>query len=137
MKAVPDSMLWVSYAANPEGMRRQVLDRAVLQRVRLYSSAYILNEVARVLVGDFEKTQRFASLAVRAILRLTHLVPVAESVRSFVSEDPNDDPIVATALRAKADYLVTQDKAILAIGQVRNLRIINLQEFALLLPQAE
>jgi putative PIN family toxin of toxin-antitoxin system len=137
MKAVPDSMLWVSYAANPEGMRRQVLDRAVRQRVRLYSSAYILNEVARVLVEDFNKTQRFATLSAHAILRLTRLVPVPKSVRSFVVDDPNDDPIVETAMRAKADYLVTQDKAILSIGQIHDLRIMTIQEFAQLLAHNE
>ena len=33
-----------------------------------------------------------------------------------VERDPNDDMIVATALKAKSDYLVTRDRDLLSLG---------------------
>src|SRR5437773_11287380 len=119
MKAVPDSMLWVSYAANPDGPRRRLIARAVRQRVRLLTSAYILNEVARALVEVFGKSPRFATLAVQDILRQTRLVKLPEVMPSYVAADPNDNPIVQTALTGKADYIVTADKALLALAKVQ------------------
>jgi uncharacterized protein len=134
MKAVPDSMLWVSYAANPDGPRRQLIDRAVRQRVRLATSAYILNEVARALVEVFGKSPRFATLAVQDILRITRLVRLPETVRPYVPADPNDDPIVQTALTGKADFIVTADKALLGLAKVRDVEIISLDEWLTRLP---
>jgi uncharacterized protein len=129
MKAVPDSMLWVSYAANPDGPRRRALDRAVRQRVRLTTSAYILNEVARVLVEDFGKSARFAALAVQDILRIARLVRLPEAIPSHVAADPNDNPVVQTALSGKADFLVMADKALLRLAKVQDVEIISLDEW--------
>ena len=50
MKAVPDTMLWVSYATHADGSRARVIDRALRSRVRLFTSEYILDEVERVLI---------------------------------------------------------------------------------------
>jgi putative PIN family toxin of toxin-antitoxin system len=134
MKVVPDSMIWVSYAANPDGPRRQVIDRAVRQRVRLVTSAYILNEVARVLVESFGKSPRFATLAVQDILRIARLARLPEPIPAYVAADPNDDPIVQTALTGKADYIVTADKALLGLAKVRDVEIISLEEWLSRLP---
>lgn len=134
MKVVPDSMLRVSYAANPEGARRRAIDRALDHRVRLITSAYILNEVTRTLVEDFAKRPRFAMLAAQEILRLARLVRLPEVVRPYVAADPNDDPIVQTALTGKADCVVTADKALLKMAKVRDVEIISLEEWLSRLP---
>jgi hypothetical protein len=47
-----------------------------------------------------------------------------------VPDDPKDDPIIATAVASKADYLVTGDWAhLLPIGQYKSIRIVNPREF--------
>ncbi|MFO0810273.1 MAG: putative toxin-antitoxin system toxin component, PIN family [Gemmataceae bacterium] len=124
----------MSAAVNPDGPRRRAVERAVRQRVRLIASAYILNEVERVLVEDFDKSPRFAALTVQNILRMTRLVRLPESIPSHVATDPNDDPIVQTALTGKADYLVTADKVLLALAKVRDVEIIGLDDWLALLP---
>lgn len=118
MKAVPDSMLWVSYAANPEGSRRQAINRAIRNRVRLLTSAHILNEVGRVLSEAFGKSPRFITLALQDILRITRLVQLPQTTRPYVPADPDDDLIVQTALTGKADCIVTADKGLLAVAKV-------------------
>jgi putative PIN family toxin of toxin-antitoxin system len=134
MKTVPDTMLWVSYAVNPDGPRRWAIDRAVRHRVRLMTSAHILNEVTRALVEVFGKSPRFTTLAVQDILRITRLVRLPETIRPFVAADPNDDPIVQTALSGKADYVVTADKALLKLAKVRDVEIISLDDWLSRLP---
>ena len=53
-----------------------------------------------------------------------------------VPDDPKDDPIIATAVAAKADYLVTGDRAhLLPIGQYEGIRIVSPREFFDILPR--
>jgi predicted nucleic acid-binding protein len=43
-----------------------------------------------------------------------------------VTNDPDDDPIIATAVAAKADYLVTGDRAhLLPLGEHEGIRILS------------
>jgi predicted nucleic acid-binding protein len=47
-----------------------------------------------------------------------------------VAGDPKDDPIIATAVVAKADYLVTGDRAhLLPIREYQGIRIVSPREF--------
>src|SRR5438874_12415873 len=128
MKAVPDTMLWVSYSTHRDGPRHRVIERAWQARVRLFASAYILDELTHVLTDDFGHSPRFAGLAVRAVLRRARLVELPAEVGSFVVADPADNPIIQTALSAKDDCVVTADRAMLAVGKVRDVEIITLDE---------
>jgi predicted nucleic acid-binding protein len=71
----------------------------------------------------------YAFLARRAVLRLAKLVSLPPVVGHHIPGDPNDDPIVQTALSAKADYLVTADAAILQVGKVRDIEILTPAQF--------
>jgi uncharacterized protein len=46
-----------------------------------------------------------------------------------VSRDPNDDLIVATAIAAKADHLVTGDNDLLTLGEHQGVRIVTPRQF--------
>ena len=48
---------------------------------------------------------------------------------SGVVRDPNDDVIVAAALVAQADYLVTRDKDLLSLGGYQGIRMITPEAF--------
>src|SRR4051812_19171707 len=111
MKAVPDSMLWVSYLTHQDGPRHAALNRAVRQRVRLLTSKFIMDEVERVLTDKFEKPRRFVRLALQKILRVAIEVELPPFVRSYVAADPADNPVIQTAVTGKADVLVNADKA--------------------------
>src|SRR5437870_3439252 len=105
MKVAPDTMIWVSYCTLKDGFRHRLIERARRQRVRFFVSEYILDELADVLVEDLGRTRRYALLARRAVLRIAKVVPLPPSPGRFVLGDPGDDPVVQTALAAKADYL--------------------------------
>ncbi len=68
--------------------------------------AYILEEI-RALAGN--------------------VAPVADV--HGVAEDDEDDLVLATAVGAKADYLVTGDKHVLNISEFRGIRIVSPRDF--------
>jgi putative PIN family toxin of toxin-antitoxin system len=133
VKVVLDTMLWVSYCTLKDGYRHRLIERARRKRVRFFVSAYILAELETVLKEDFDLTSRFASLSIRAVLRIANLVDLPQKPRSFVPGDSEDNSIVQTAFASKADYLVTADKEILKVGRVEDIEIITPQDWEELL----
>lgn len=134
MKAVLDTMLWVSYCTRPHGSRHRLIDRAVKAKVRLFVSDYILDELAAVLGEDLNESARFVHLARRAVLRRAKRVELPGNIRSFVADDPKDDAIVQTAVSSKSDYLVTADAVLLGLAKVKDVEIISVKSFAQRLP---
>ena len=130
MKVVVDTMIWVSYTTHPEGFRHLLVEEANRRKVRFFVSEHILDELESTLVADFSRTPRYASLARRAILRIAKVVRLAFRRQGWVVRDPDDDPVVQTALDAKVDYLVTNDQEMLSLRQVEDVRIISDREFA-------
>ena len=137
MKAVPDSMLWVSYVTHIDGPRHAAIDRAHKQRVRLLTSPYILDEVERILTDKFAKPSRYVQLALQKILRLATEVNLPSSSKRYVPGDPDDDAVIQTALSGKADVIVTADKVLLKLAKVQDVEIISLETFVLRLPPVE
>jgi putative PIN family toxin of toxin-antitoxin system len=137
MKVVFDTMLWVSYCSRRHGSRHRLIDRALKAKVRLFVSDYILGELADVLGDELEESPRFVRLSQRALLRRAKRVTLPKNIRSFVPGDPKDDAVVQTAISAKADYLVTADDLLLELGKVQDVKIISVNTFAQLLPEAE
>jgi putative PIN family toxin of toxin-antitoxin system len=123
-------MIWVSYCVRPEGFRHRLVDEARRRRVRFLVSPYILDELQRTLVEDLGRSTRFGNLARRAVLRVAKLVELPSFVPRHVPGDPNDDPIVQTALTAKADYLVTEDTEVLKLDKIRGTEVITASQFA-------
>src|SRR5438128_12294735 len=137
MKAVLDTMLWVSYCTRRHGSRHRLIDRALKAKVRLFVSDYILGELAAVLVEDLKESARYAHLARRAVLRRAKLVPLPKSIRGLVPGDPDDDAVVQTAISSKSDYLVTADAVLLDLGKVQKVEIINMRTFAERIPATD
>lgn len=122
-------MFWVSYCTRKGGFRHLLIDRAKRQRVRFFVSEYILTELTDTLIDNLGKSHRFAGLARRVVLRIAKLVEIPLAVRLYVPGDRDDDPIVQTALCAKADYLVTADAEILQVGKVQDVEILTAAQF--------
>src|SRR5438552_3052467 len=103
MKVVPDTVMWVSYATHADGARSRAVERAVRHRVRFLTSEYILAEVERVLHEKMGVSHRLVRLTTAALRRLCSVVPLPLATGKYVIADPDDDPIVQTALTGKAD----------------------------------
>lgn len=90
---------------------------------QLFTSQFILDEVARKLREKFA----FPESAVQSVINfISHAAAKVEPapVPHNPCRDPEDVPILETAMVAEAKLLITVDKDLLAIGEYSGIAIV-------------
>lgn len=123
--AVVSGLLW-------QGPLRELLAAARARRVALYTSAVLLEELAEVLTrakfGARIATSGYdAREFVYRYTRLAKLVVPAE-IGPVVMGDPDDDAVIACALAAQADLIVSGDKRLRNLKSWRDIEVIGATE---------
>lgn len=134
-RAVLDSSVLVSAFLTPHGSVVRLLRAPARDRYELCLSNAILTETAEALLAK-SKLRRYAAYTdddvrdyIRWLLTQAEMVPDTPPPR-VVPNDPKDDPIIAAAVAAKADYLVTGDRAhLLPMGEYEGIRIVSPRAF--------
>lgn len=109
-----DTSILVRANSRSSGPGRKLLERIVHEGHVLALSPYILDEVARVL--NYPRLQRLYGLAAAEISEyINELRGFAKLVEPadgppIIVKDPKDDPVLYTALAAKADILCAFDE---------------------------
>ncbi|MCC7360309.1 MAG: putative toxin-antitoxin system toxin component, PIN family [Anaerolineales bacterium] len=110
------------------GAPRQVLDAAREGRVDLVTSATLLAELEDVLTrAKFTERLRDAGVtAAELVLGYAALAKVIESgaLAATVSDDPDDDAVLACAAAAQADAIVSGDKHLLKLKQFQDIPVL-------------
>jgi putative PIN family toxin of toxin-antitoxin system len=135
VRAVLDTNVLASGTIDRDTAPSQIITRWLAGRYALVVSDPIIDEFQRVL--DDVYFQRMSSPAtvatILAGLRIVGLiVPLNPNVER-VATHPEDDLILATAIAGAADYLVTGDRKLLALGTYQSVRIVSPAEFLALL----
>jgi uncharacterized protein len=133
MKVVFDTNVYVAEALDGDTARRIIAstDRAAW---RIYISRYIVDEMSAVMTDDLGLSRRSAALAtIRALRRARLIEPVP--TRRTVPQDAADSEVLWTALQAGADYLVTNDRHLLALNPCEGVRIITMAEYRRILEE--
>jgi uncharacterized protein len=139
-RAVLDSSVLISAFLTPKRLPSAVLDAAERGAFVLCLSPVILEETRASLLRKTKRIRRYYSYPderiaayIEGLAAQAELVSDLPNIR-VVPNDPKDDPIVATAVAAKADYLVTGDRAhLLPIKEYAGVRIVSPREFLELL----
>jgi len=138
LKAVLDTSILVSAFLKHEGVNAKVLLGAK-DRYQLYLSEDILEETSLVLLtyGRIRKKYHYSddeALEYLATLRVVakEVLKKLPKVR-VIERDPKDDPVLACALKIKADYLVSKDDHLKDLREYRGIKIASSQEFLELL----
>jgi uncharacterized protein len=121
MRVFFDTNVIASAYATPGVCRR--LFRLCLERHTVLVSSYVLHELKRTLSNKFGVPEVDA-IRILASLRSSCTVTNPKPESEKVSRDPKDDPVLAAAAHAKADYLVTGDKDLLVLACYRNIPIV-------------
>jgi putative PIN family toxin of toxin-antitoxin system len=109
LRLVLDTNVLVSAALKPEGLERTTLLVALTKPARLYVSASILEEYARVLARRELGVRRGEQLRLLDLVRNRgHLVRPSRRVEA--AGDPDDDKFLECAEAARADYLITGNR---------------------------
>src|SRR4051794_34333551 len=139
-RAVLDSSILVSAFLTPHGSVVQLLREPTRSQYQLCLSEYILTETADTLLFKarlraYAYTDTEVRVFIHGLLTRAEMTNSLPTLRA-VPNDPKDDPIIATAVAAKADYLVTGDRAhLLPIGQYEGIRIVSPRDFLDILNQ--
>jgi putative PIN family toxin of toxin-antitoxin system len=107
------------------------------ENVELFSSGALLEELGEVLIRP-GPAKRLALLNLLAYQVLGDYIDAVElviplSVPSVIAADPDDDQVIAAAVAAKADLIVSGDHHLLALGSYLTLRIVTPAEAILLI----
>lgn len=100
-------------AFTTRGLSADVL-RLVLAEHELVIGEIVLEEVERALTTKIHMPREFVAAAL-ARLRDRHVQPTAQAPKDSPVRDPDDARILATALAAGADVLVTGDRHFLDV----------------------
>jgi predicted nucleic acid-binding protein len=80
-----------------------------------------VTETNRVLRDKFQ-WEKFLALG-------NHVSPTETVHVIVIKEDPDDDRILECAATAKSDFIVSEDKDLLRLGQFGNARIVSVRDF--------
>jgi putative PIN family toxin of toxin-antitoxin system len=122
-------MLWCRRRALSE--RPNTLSSATERRLfELCLSEFILDELSRTLKKSYftARLSDQGAAFLGMLWNVVMLIPVSVTIVGVVS-DPNDDPILGTAVSAQASYLVSGDKAVLAVGHFQDIAILTARQF--------
>ncbi|MFY9821990.1 MAG: putative toxin-antitoxin system toxin component, PIN family [Thermoanaerobaculia bacterium] len=133
MRAVADTNIVVS-GLLWHGSSRRILERARLGEIELFTSSALLAELQDVL--SRRKFARRLELArvepLRLVLGYAALarIVVPAEIPPAVFDDPDDDEILACAVAARAEVIVSGDSHLLTLKEFRGIRILRAAELA-------
>lgn len=137
-KVVLDSTVLVSAFLTPGGVSDALLRQAKSGVFHLYLADKILEETQRVLLEypRIRRRYRYTKQEVikfcqglRAAARWVTDLPQLQSV----TRDPDDDHIIACALKAKAHYIVTRDQDLLSLEHYQDITILTPEQYMAIL----
>jgi uncharacterized protein len=127
VRIVLDSSVLIAAHITRAGVCAELLEDVLLHH-QLFTSQFILDEVARKLIEKFA----FPATATRGVAK--YLAGVAAKVEPTqvpegTCRDPDDIPVLGTAVAAKAHLLITVDRDLLVLSEYQGIAIVKPGEF--------
>jgi putative PIN family toxin of toxin-antitoxin system len=133
LKIVLDINILVSALINPHGSPAQIIDYVFENKVRLFISPPIVEELERVL--NYPKLMKRHGLGREELkefisdLLSTMLLIQGEETIEVITEDPSDNKYLSCALNAKADFIISGDVHLLKLGEYGGIQIVTAAQF--------
>lgn len=131
MRVVFDTNVYIA-AFVADGVCARLLRRARKRECELFLCHILLREFSAKLKGKFRCTVKEIELASALIEEAAVAIQDEGIISTPTCRDKNDDPILACAERAAADYLVSGDKDLLVLHRHGRCKIISPRDFELL-----
>jgi putative PIN family toxin of toxin-antitoxin system len=139
LSAVLESTILVSAFLRKQGLAAQLLDYGVKGAFEFYFTQAIVEETCKVLLNREHLRLNFPYTNKEVEEYQTLLGTLARSVGTLpavkVCRDPDDDYVIATALAARVQYIVTYDKDLLDLTSYQDVQMIRPEEFIRLVRQ--
>ena len=133
-RAVFDSTVLVSAFLRPAGLSDELLVLAAQGDFGLVLAPEIISETWRKLLTSERIRRRYAYSDERVHRFCRGLLRICELVRGLppttgATRDPNDDMIIACAVKSQVDFSVTRDKDLLSLNAYQRISITTPKEF--------
>ncbi|MYA58221.1 putative toxin-antitoxin system toxin component, PIN family [Candidatus Poribacteria bacterium] len=104
------------------------------EKVHLYTTEEILQEIRRVLLEKDHIRNRYNYSTIDVDIFLTQLWEISAIVGQLpeirvIERDPKDDMIIACAVAASADYIISRDRHLLDLGKYQGIQIVSPEDF--------
>ena len=127
MRVLIDSSVLVAAHISRAGVCAELLEDVLMDH-ELVMSQFIIDELARKLRDKFKFTEDEIAEVRSHLLADCEMVSPGE-VPSAACRDPNDLPVLGTAVAGRADVLITVDKDLLDLREYSGISIIRPGQF--------
>lgn len=107
------------------GKPREVLRLAIAGVIAAYLSPSMLRELREVLVRPKFKLPSEVAFAIVEQLQLNLKMVYSREVIPVIEADPDDDAVIACAVAAQADFIITGDPHLLDLGTYQQIEILS------------
>jgi putative PIN family toxin of toxin-antitoxin system len=131
-RVVIDTSVLIRYLIKPGVATRELIETQWLgDEIQMVTAPELIQELEGVLQRDY--IQKFIQPAegqalLDAIRLKAEILPALGSVPPF-ARDPKDDKFVACALVGNAAYIITEDKDLLVLEALEDVRMVTPNEF--------
>ena len=127
MKVILDTNVVISGFLWP-GICSQLFDFAASNHISIFSSQELIDELDEVIhrkkyVHDITRTGFTTAQLVKQYRRLAEIIPTKKLTQQ-VCRDADDDAVLACALAAQANIIITGDKDLLVLHPFRDIPIL-------------
>jgi len=109
------------------GMCAELLEHCMTEH-EVYTSDFVLKELRRVLTKKLHYSKQDALQACAVILSAARPVPEAKGIKPL-SRDKDDNHIIAAAVSADVDCIISGDDDLLALKKVHGIPVVRPRDF--------
>ena len=132
IRAIIDTSVLIRYLIKPSSAIKELIEERWLgDEVQMVTALDLIAELEGVLKRDYIQTLIWAEegqALLDAIARKADILPPLGPVPAY-TRDPKDDKFVACALVGDVYYLITEDKDLLVLEAVGDVRIVTPYDF--------
>ncbi len=132
-RTVLDTNVLVSGTIVHHGFPARILASAASGRIRLVVSPYLLAEYLAVVQRP-HIAKKYTNLRdrldiIRRFIQANAISVSPSPINPVIPDDPEDDAILACALEAEAQYIVSGDEHLLQLGKFHGIKILSPRDF--------
>lgn len=135
LKIVIDTNIYIS-AIFWGGKPRDVIDLGRNNKVRIFTSSEIVNEISEKLKMKFKIPGSDVNEILIDLSNFTFPVEVTKKYR-VILDDPDDDKFIDCAMQCNADYIVSGDRHLLSLKEYSGTKILKASEFLSIIREKE